>query len=209
LSFEFSLRVDSSTLSTTLLPAGIIAPSDPDTEPSRTAVKRSPGLKVLVHTRATGRTPNEVPALTVPIAGAGGTFEVGAPAPVAAADDGEFALGDASSCALSGRTITCGCAGSLCLGGSDLAASAGFGFGLLGAAGVGAAAVAGASFNWGCAGALGANCISRAGVPLLCCEPLSPHAVTAARHTLASNVADREVYCDRMDCSWLESLPEM
>src|ERR1035437_6435130 len=149
LSFEFSLRVDSSTLSTTLLPAGIIAPSDPDTEPSRTAVKRSPGLKVLVHTRATGRTPNEVPALTAPIAGAGGTFEVGAPAPVAAADDGEFPAGDALSCAFSGLTTTCGCATSFGLGGSDLAASAGFGAALLVAGGVDAAAEAGASFSWG------------------------------------------------------------
>jgi hypothetical protein len=128
---------------------------------------------------------------------------------VAAADDGEFPAGDALSCAFSGLTTTCGCATSFGLGGSDLAASAGFGAALLVAGGVDAAAEAGASFSWGCAGALGANCISRAGVPLLCCEPLSPHAVTAARHTLASNVADREVYCDRMDCSWLESLPEM
>jgi hypothetical protein len=172
------------------------------------AVKRSPGLNVFVHTRATGRTPNEVPALTVPIAGAEGAFEDGAPAP-GAAGDGEFAAGDASSGAFSGRTTTCGCAGSLCLGGSDLAASAGFGLDLLVAAAVGAAAVAGASFNWGWAGALGASWISRAGVPVVCREPLSPHAPTAARNRLASNVADREVYCDRMDCSWLGSSSTM
>jgi hypothetical protein len=138
-----------------------------------------------------------------------GAFPAGAAAPGDAAGDAEFAAGDTPSGAFSGRTITCGSAGSLGLGGSDLAASAGFGAGRLVAGRVDAADGAGASFNWGCAGALGASWISRAGAPLVCCEPLSPQAVTAARHRLASNVAEREVYCDRMDCPWLESLSEM
>src|ERR1035437_8852369 len=91
LSFEFSLRVDSSTLSTTVLPAGITAPSDPATEAPITAVKRSPGLNVFVQTRATGRPPRTVPALTVPIAGAGGALGVDVAAMPAPAGAGEVA----------------------------------------------------------------------------------------------------------------------
>src|ERR1019366_2644140 len=126
LSFEFSLRVDSSTFSTTVLPAGTTAPSDPDTDALSTAVKRSPGLNVFVQTRATGRTPNAVPALTVPIAGAAGALDSDVAAPGAAAGAAE-PVAAALSCTDSGRTTTCGCAGSLGRPASDFAVCAGFG----------------------------------------------------------------------------------
>src|ERR1019366_5294914 len=129
LSFEFSLRVDASTLSTTVLPAGITAPSDPATEAPITAVKRSPGLNVFVQTRATGRTPRTVPALTVPIAGAGGALGVDVaamPAPAGAAEVALMAL----SCEFSGRMTTCAGAGSLGRPVSAFAAGAGFGTGV-------------------------------------------------------------------------------
>src|ERR1019366_1268754 len=114
LSFEFSLRVDSSTFSTTLLPAGITAPSEPATDSLSVAVKRSPGLNVFVQTRASGRTANEVPAFSVPIAGYGGALGAGAIPPGAAAGAGAADVAAvALSCAFSGRTTTCGCAGSL------------------------------------------------------------------------------------------------
>jgi hypothetical protein len=105
-----------------------------------------------------------VPAATVPIAGAEGAFDPGAPTPGAAADDGELAPDDGLSGGLSGRTTTCGGAASARVGDSGLEASVGFGAGRLVEAGV--AAGAGASFNCGCAGALGASWISRAGAPL-------------------------------------------
>src|SRR5450432_900396 len=89
LSLEFSLRVDSSTFSTTLLPDGMIAPSIPATDSLRIAVNLSPVLNVFVHTRAIGRTANDVPTTTVPMAGPGalpppGTSGSDFPAPVAA-----------------------------------------------------------------------------------------------------------------------------
>src|SRR5690242_16369265 len=104
LSFPLLLRVDWSTRSTTLLPAGIMTPSDPATVSPSVVVKRSPGLNVFVHTRATGVTVNAVPACTSPCVGAGaaaaGAEAAGAGAGAAAA------LG--LSCAFKGRTTTFG-----------------------------------------------------------------------------------------------------
>ena len=145
---------DSTTRSTTRLPAGITTPLLPCTASPSAAVKRSPALWVVVQIRAAGFTAKCTPASTVPVGAAVATAGCGA----ACGGPCGAGCGIEGAAAATGA-VPCG-AGDVALGACSGARS-GERAGALGA-GVGAAAGTGAtSLSCGCPCMAGASSIFR------------------------------------------------